>query len=424
MEKVKTKGLAAKLGSDLGQRILAVVLAVIIWVILSITQYPTISKTITSVPVNLTLTGTIAEEKGLSALGYKDITVDVVIEGMNYEIGSYSSNDLTATVDVSTVTKKGTYKLDIDVKSAHSADKVSILSITPETVEVQFDAISSKKFPISASAPNISADEGYSLGNISCTPNEIEITGAENDLNEIAKVYAVVDKTDSISEETTMTANKIVLLDKNDEKLDNELFELPDTEYSVYFQMYKKKTGSLKVDFTGVPTGFDLDTLKYEISENPIAILTSDLDDEAEEDLTVGTIELSEIDLARQFVFDIPFSTGEISADSISSVTVKFDDSGFTSKTIDIPKSQFTVINEPTGKKVTFDTAKLTDVTIYGPEDVISSIKATDLTVQIDLSDVGTGTGSMMKTALVFSSKYNNIWCYGTNEIQVTISNS
>lgn len=424
MEKIKTKGLAAKLGSDLGLRILAVVLAVIIWVILSITQYPTINKTISGVPVTLNLSGTLAEEKGLSALGFRDMTVDVTIEGMNYEIGSYSSNDLTATVDVSSVTKKGTYKLDIDVRSAHSADKVSILSISPETVEVQFDAITSKTFPITASAPNISADEGYSLGNLSCTPAEIEITGAENDLSEIAKVYAVVDKTDSISEETTITANKIVLLDKNDNQLDNELYELPDTELSVFFQLYKKKTGNLKVEFSGVPSGFDLDTLKYELSENPIPILTSDLDDESEEDITVGTISLSEIDLARQFVFDIPFSTGEISADSINSVTVKFDDSGFASKTFDIPKSQFNVINQPVGKKVTFDTAKLTSVTVYGPEDIIDKLTDDDLTAQIDLSDVGTGTGSMMKSAVVFSEKYNTVWGFGINEIQVTISNS
>ena len=166
MEKVKGKGLAAKLGSDLGQRILAIVLAIIIWLILSITQYPTISKTVANVPVDFTLSGTIAEEKGLSALNFKDMNVDVVIEGMNYEIGGYTKNDLTATVDVSSVTKKGTYKLDIDVKSTHSSDKVSILSISPETVEVQFDAITSKEFDLTPSAPNISAEEGYSLGSV------------------------------------------------------------------------------------------------------------------------------------------------------------------------------------------------------------------------------------------------------------------
>ena len=422
MEKVKNKGLAAKLGSDLGQRILAVVLAVIIWMILSITQYPTISKTVSSVPVDLTLSGTIAEEKGLSALNYKDISVDVVIEGMNYEIGSYSANDLTATVDVTPVTKKGTYKLDIDVKSAHSADRISILSISPETVEVQFDTITSKEFDISPSAPNISAEEGYSLGAISCTPSKITITGADNDLDEIAKAYAVFDKTMSLSDDTPLTTNKVVLYDKNDNVLDSSLYQFTDDEYTLSVPIYKKKTGNLKVEFSGVPSNFDLSTINYSISDDPIAILSSDLEDQSEEDIVVGTIPLSEIDLARTYTFDIPFSAGESSADSISTVNVTFDDEGFTSKTFDIPKSQFTVVNRPSGKDVSFDTAKLTEVTIYGPKETLKKLKASNLTAQIDLSDVGSSTGSMIKTATIYSKEYNNVWCYGTNEIQITIS--
>ena len=422
MEKVKGKGLAAKLGSDLGQRILAIALAIIIWMILSITQYPTISKTVSSVPVDLTLTGTIAEEKGLSALNFKDMTVDVIIEGMNYEIGSYAASDLTATVDVSSVTKKGTYKLDIDVKSAHSADKVSILSITPETVEVQFDAITSKEFDLSPSAPNISAEDGYSLGTVSCAPDKISITGADNDLSKIAKAYAVVDNSMSLSEDRNMTTNKIVLYDKNDDVLDSSLYQFPDEEYTLSFPIFKKKTGNLKVDFTGVPAGFDMSALKYSISDNPIALLTSDLDDKNEEDITVGSIPLSELDLERIYTFDIPFSAGETSAEGITSVKVTFDKEGFTSKSFSIPKSQFEVLNNPSGKKVSFDTGKLTDVVIYGPENVISKLKADDLTAQIDLSDIGTSAGSMIKNATIYSSKYRNVWCVGTNEIQITIS--
>lgn len=52
------------------------------------------------------LDGTQAKEKGLSALNYKDISVDVEIKGMNYEIGSYTAADLVATVNLDDVTKR------------------------------------------------------------------------------------------------------------------------------------------------------------------------------------------------------------------------------------------------------------------------------------------------------------------------------
>ncbi|MBR1385019.1 MAG: hypothetical protein IJ555_14610, partial [Ruminococcus sp.] len=333
MEKIKHRKLHDRLATDLGQRILAIILAVIIWMILSITQYPTISKTISSVPVEFTLSGTIAEEKGLSALNYKDISVDVIIEGMNYEIGSYTASDLTASVDVSSVTKKGTYKLDIDVTSAHSSDKVSILSISPETVEVQFDSISSRDFELTPSAPNVSAADGYSLGNISCSPSKIKITGAENDLSNISKAYAVVDKTLSIDKDTQVTTTSIRLYDKYDNLLDNSAYEFTDDEYTINFPLFKKKTGNLKVDFTNVPDGFDLETLNYDISHDPISILTSDLEDEDVEDITIGSIALNEVDLEKVFSFELQLANSEISADSIQSVKVTFDDKGFTSKT-------------------------------------------------------------------------------------------
>ena len=83
MEKVKKAKKENRHGADFGLRILSIIIAVIIWFALSITQYPTINKTITNVPVVFSLDGTQAKEKGLSALNYKDISVDVEIKGMN-----------------------------------------------------------------------------------------------------------------------------------------------------------------------------------------------------------------------------------------------------------------------------------------------------------------------------------------------------
>ena len=54
MEKVKKAKKENRHGADFGLRILSIIIAVIIWFALSITQYPTINKTITNVPVVLT----------------------------------------------------------------------------------------------------------------------------------------------------------------------------------------------------------------------------------------------------------------------------------------------------------------------------------------------------------------------------------
>ena len=156
MEKMKEKR-TSLLATDLGLRIEAIIIAVIIWLFLSITEYPTINKTITNVPVVFSMDGTLASEKGLQPTGYKDVNVDVEIKGMNYEIGSYGANDLVATVNLDSVTKEGTYQLDINVKSTHTTDTVSVVSVSPDTVEVNFVHRSTNEFEVTANARNISA---------------------------------------------------------------------------------------------------------------------------------------------------------------------------------------------------------------------------------------------------------------------------
>ena len=150
-----------------------------------------------------------AKEKGLSALNYKDISVDVEIKGMNYEIGSYTAADLVATVNLDDVTKEGTYDLDIDVKSSHSTDKVTVVSVNPDTVSVEFDRLTTKTIPLTAEAPLISAEEGYILKETTTSPSEITIEGPKNDLDNISKAVAQISKSKKISEDTTINTQDI-----------------------------------------------------------------------------------------------------------------------------------------------------------------------------------------------------------------------
>lgn len=230
MEKVKKAKKENRHGADFGLRILSIIIAVIIWFALSITQYPTINKTITNVPVVFSLDGTQAKEKGLSALNYKDISVDVEIKGMNYEIGSYTAADLVATVNLDDVTKEGTYDLDIDVKSSHSTDKVTVVSVNPDTVSVEFDRLTTKTIPLTAEAPLISAEEGYILKETTTSPSEITVEGPKNDLDNISKAVAQISKSKKISEDTTINTQDIVFYDDDDNVVDPSKIEVKDTK--------------------------------------------------------------------------------------------------------------------------------------------------------------------------------------------------
>lgn len=425
MEKITKKmfNRSGKPLSDFVLKIFAVIIALIIWFVLSITQYPTINKTVTGVPVDFNMSGTTAESKGLSALNYQDISVDVEIQGMNYEIGTYSASDLTATVNLDSVTSEGTYELSIDVKSAHTADRCTVVSVTPETVEVQFDRINTTYVPLSLSASRVSAADGYTLKESALSESEIEISGPENELDKVAKAVAVFTDSITISEDTTLSTDNIQLYDADDNLLDDENITFSKSSVDVNFVVYRKVNVTMTPYYSDVPPGFDTSSLPYGISPDVLQIITPQLDGSSEEELSLGPISLYSIADEDTFSFDIAplLATGEINQTGEETITITFDLSDYGRKEFQLQTSSIEILGAPDGKSITFDAEQISGVVITGPSDVIDNLKKSDLTAQIDLSDIS-ANGSFSVEVTIYSEKYNTIWNIGSHETEITIS--
>ena len=416
----RNKKPAKKHGADFGLRIVAVIAAIIVWFILAITQYPTINRTITKVPVNLTLDNTIAKEKGLSALNFKGITVDVEIKGMNYEIGNYKAGDLQATVDVSKVTKEGQYVLDIDVKSTHSSDSCTIVSVTPSTVTVDFDRLTQKDVTLEVEAPSITAADGFTLGEAAVNPGKITLNGPENSLAKINRAVVKVTEKAKLSEDKSVKANEIVFYDKDNNVITDSSITRDETQvYTVNFFIYKRKTVRFKLDVTGAPENFDISSLPITYSQNEITVLTPNLNDKETETITIGSIPLYQLRLGWTETFDIPLATGEKNQSGDNTVTVKVDSDDYVTNVFKV--SQIITKNKPDGKQVEVETKSLGAVTIIGPRADMENLQENDLVASADLSDI-TNNGSYSKAATISVSGHNRLWCFGSNEIQIVVS--
>ena len=391
----------------------------LVWFILSITQYPTVNKSISSVPVTLSLEGTIAKEKGLSALNFKSIAVDVEIKGMNYVIGNYKASDLQATVDVSKVTKEGHYELDIDVQSTHSGDSCTIVSVSPSKIQIDFDRITEKQLPIEVEAPNVSAQDGYTLKDSTVNPETLTITGPENTLDKVTKAVAKVSRTAKINEDTTIKADEVSLCDSDGNTVvDSSISRDEEQSFSVNFIVYKKKTLKFTVEVTGAPDNFDASSLPLSYSESEMTILTPKLSDSATETVTLGTIPLSQINLGWSQTYDVPLSEGEVTLSGESKVTVSIDSASYTTAVFKV--SSIIAKNRPSGKSVSIETLSLPAVTLIGPINEISNISENDLVASVDMTGI-TNNGSYSKPATVSISNHNTVWCFGSNDVQIVV---
>lgn len=406
-------------GTDLTLRILAFVIAVIIWFLLSITQYPTINKNIKGIHVDFSMEGTTAAENGLEPLNYadiKDVTVDVEIKGMNYEIGTYDTNDLVATVNLDNVSKEGKYQLQIDVKSAHPTDRCSVVSVTPSTVEVDFDRITSKTIELTIDDPNISADDKYTLREHTASPAEVTIEGPQGELEKIDKAIARITTVKKLTGNESIPVDELSLYYSNGTKVDTSKLSLPDaSDFKVDYVIYKQKKIDLKVDITNVPTGFDKSSVPLVLSSDSLTVITPKLDDKDTETKTIGSIPLANIDMTKTFTFTVDLAEDEINNAGSNTITVSLDKSGYNTKKYDIGEDYTELLNVPEGYDI--ELGKLT-VTVIGPEKALDELYESHITAKVDLKGVA-GMGQYNCPAAVTIEGFNNVWITGTNQVQV-----
>lgn len=415
MEERKIKK-STKHKNEMALRIGSVVLAVVIWIILSITMFPTISASVYEVPVKIDLSGTFAEENGLSVVKFdEDMTVDVKLSGMRYEIGNYSAKDLVASVDVKEVYSDGTYNLAINVKSAHG-DDLNIVKVTPSTCSVKFDYKKTLEFPLEVEYSGISADEGYTLKTPSVDAESVTITGPENEIEKISKVAVKVKSgklklTENYSTENT----ELVLYSENGTVLNKDNLEFSQEKFKVTFQVYNSKKVDLTLNIKSPNENFDVSSIKYTIEPESITVYSgkdiSDVDS-----INVGSVNLNEIDFEKEFEFDLTLDSDMINASGIDKVKVTFDKTGFTSRKFSIEQDKITILNKPAGKNVSVQNSKISDVTIFGPKDVMAKLKAEDIVAEYDMQSNNFENGNVEVNVNIYAKGYNNVWYVGESK--------
>ncbi len=400
-------------------RIFSIIIAVIIWITLSLTLYPTIHKTVSDIPLSVDLTGTKAEREGLSVVKYNVNMVSATINGMRYEIGNYSNDDLYATVDASKISKAGEYNLDVKIQSK-TDDNLTVENITPSNVTVKLDYIETAEKELSVEAANVSAAEGYTLTGALVSPERVGITGPKNKIERITDVRVKFDEKLSLTESYTAESSEIVLYE-NDNVIDQSDITFDSESYTIDFAVYMKKTLPFEIGIQDAPDNFDKSVIKYSFSDQSIDILSPNSSIEDVDSMHLGYISLKDIRPGMKFNMDVKTVSGQINASGISTVTVKINKDNLKSKVISLNRSKIRIINKADGNKITRKTDKITDIKIYGPSDAVSSVDDSDFIAELDLNGELLKRGSYTKSVTIYAPDNGKVWAYGSYDIIIEV---
>ncbi len=408
---------------DVVVKISSIIAAIAIWFVISVSEYPIINEIVYNVPISIALEGTYAEASGYQAMSQSVETVTVYLTGNRGEIGNISTEDLQAVASAENVMYAMEYNLPLEIESL-SDKEFEVTKIDPPMISVSFDKIITKEIPVNSEISGVNAAEGYIMGaddDIAVVPNKVSITGPAATVDEITHAAVVIREDTILTSTTDFKANTIKLYNNSTEILDDGQLTYNKTDFTVHVPVYAKQTVKLDVRITNAPSSFDVekfkDTLEFSVDELVVAV--ADENAVEREAMDIGTIDMREVDVAKEFTF----TTADFLPDNyqdwndVKTITVKCPSEGLVVRSIHITNPSIQLINAPAQFDFKIVTSGVTPIFI-GPEETLEQMTYIDIIAQIDMLNTFDLEEGYCKLPVTFSiPAYDDVWCIGSEGV-------
>lgn len=396
--------------------VLSIVIAFFVWMAAMLAA-PEITKVIRDVPITVD----IPTSAMLEVVDGADTKVSLVLDGKQFEIGSYGPENVRVVADASAITEPGTYEVPL-VVSDNGTRSYTVTSISPATVTLTFETRATKLLQIQADITGLTTPANYIApeDEIVLEPSTVEVSGAESLISRVERAVIEVD----FSREVTSTQqqnSKIVYYDAEGNKLETEevaYFHQDVSSVAVTVPVKRVATLPLTVSFLNVPENFPVDELSYSLSVDSITVAAEDSVLRNHSSLVLGYIDFKQMNLltSSQMDFAVQLPEGFTDMDDIEVVTVSFEADDLASTNLSL--KNFQLVNVPEGFTVTVEESALR-VYVLGKKSIISGIAAGDFVVKVDLSDMRTRAGKYEMPVSIYAPTKGYVWAVG--EYSVTV---
>jgi YbbR domain-containing protein len=371
--------------------VFSVLCALLIWVYVTDTQGEDFTKNFPNVQVVFEGESTMREARELIITEADTNSVRVTLSGNRRTVSGLSDSDLTVVIDLSNITKTGTYSLAPRVVYPARTNQNAITQavINPGSISFYVDKLSRKTVDVKGVFTGSTA-AGFSASALEFEPSTVLIYGPENELARVNDAYLEVNRENV--EKTVTFDSTFILRDADKAQIMTDDVTCDRETVSVTLPISAVKEVALKVDL--VPGGGATEeTVKYEIKPASI-VLTGDSDTLA----GVNTISIAKIDLAtvdealtETYKLVIPNNTEIMSGAQEATLTLEIV--GLYKQTVSIPKDKITCINVGEGYTAQVMSDVISGVVLRGPERIVRGLSAVNIRAVADLSDFGTSVG-------------------------------
>ncbi len=380
-----------------GLKIISLFVAILLWIVSMNINNPQMTQNYT-IPITL-LNLNHVNDSGMVILNEATLSkqqVYIKIKATRNDLIALDPSRITASVDFSPVdvTNRQNIGKSVPVSVYVTVPSISyeIVDYSPRTLEVVFDELTTKDFPIQIVQ---NGDPSYSyefVGDPTMSPNYVTIKGPKTFVDSVnrAEVYVNVDgATESISDQY-----KINIIDNNENNV-TEKFSL--SSQSTNINIAIERTDSLMI---GTPSWDGDPAPEYQVVD--VMWTPKYVEVIGNEDVisSINYLELPKINVSGATsnvtqVIDLnevlkPYGLS-VQEGSESECTVTVVVEKVVTKSIELPTENITFTNISESEREKFELAETFQVTMTGPESIVANIDPSQFTCVADFSTYAEG---------------------------------
>ena len=403
---------------------LALVFGLATWIVVTVYIDPQGNVTRADVPINYSYSASTYINQGLDIVDKPDISgVTVRVEGNMTTIGSITASDIMVYPSYANVNGSGKVTLRLQAKIMNTSDFSGNIKCTvesPTSIDVVFDEVSEKTVPVTVDTSGVSVADNYMLNRTAAVPAEVTLRGPTSELDRISAVAAPITTDTALADTTTLPAN-LEMRDENGTVVTPLYTTMDNSSANVTLTIYQVRELPLSVNFIGTPKGFDVNSLKYTLSQQTLRVAGSARTISALDSLAVTDFDLAqEFELDRDYQRLIELPAGVVSLDGATNVTLSFDTDNLASTKLNV--SNIRAINVPSNYELEILSSLVSGVELYGPADEIQDLSADSVLAQIDCKSLNLTAGQQTIPVTIQIPASSRIFATGSYTVQCEIT--
>ena len=396
--------------------IVSLLASLAIWVYVTSVETDESKTTFRGVKVELVGEDILKDSKNLVVTDMDTSTVTVEVVGPRRIVGSLSSDQLVAQVDVSKLSRAAytSQQYTIVYPDGTDTSKLSESRRTPETINFMVSAQASKSIQVRGSFDG-SLAEGYTAEMPVFEPSTITITGSEAYLKDVEYAWVTFGKENVDSTYSVETG--FTLMDANNEPCTTTGISFSTDVVTATLPLLTLKEVNLDVN---IVEGAGATRANTKITIDPASVTLAG--DSAllagMNKIILATIDLTDFSSTFTETYTIPIDNELKNTTGVTKATVTVEIVGLETKTFRV--TNFSCINATEGYEADIITESK-EITLRGTPEALAQIKAENIRAVADLTDYKESTGTYMPQVKVYVDGFTDVGAIGENTISIEI---